>query len=144
EKHGKREPAQQVGNRLPFPLQGAKKFGEPVGTGAVGVARRVGILELRVFIYPVEPERLGSVLLMNQCDRLAVDDPVVALDDKVRADAPADEFRTVMREPELHGERVPIMLTCQPVWASRQPRLKNMSGMSPAPRQVPKAFESGQ
>jgi hypothetical protein len=68
--------------------------------------RRVRVLELRVFIDPVEPKCLSSILLMNQRDLLAVDLPVVALDDKVLADAPAYEFRAVLRESELYGERM--------------------------------------
>lgn len=78
---------------------------------------------------------------MNQRDRLPVDGPVVPLDDKVLADSPADEFRTVVREPELRGERVPVMLTREPVGASSQPGLENMGGMSTASRQVPNAVE---
>jgi hypothetical protein len=70
EQHREREPAQQVSDRLPFSLERLKKLGEPVGTRTVRVARSVMVLELRIFIDPVEPERLGSVLLMNQPDRL--------------------------------------------------------------------------
>lgn len=55
EQHREREPAQQVSDRLPFPLEGSEELGGPVRSRAVGVARSVGVLELRVFIDPVEP-----------------------------------------------------------------------------------------
>ena len=120
EEHREREPAQEVSNRLPLPLEGAEELGDPVGARAVGVARRVGVLEFRVLIDPVEAERLGSVLLVNQRDRLAVDGPVVALDDEVLAGTFADEFCAVVREPEFDGECVPVVLPREPVGASRR------------------------
>lgn len=83
----------------------------------MGVVRRFGVLELRVFIDPIEPECLGSILLMNQRDLLAVDDPVVALNYKVMPYTPADEFRTVACEPELYSERMPVMLARETVGA---------------------------
>jgi hypothetical protein len=58
----------------------------------------------------VEGERLGSILLVDERDRLAMDNPVVAFDDQVLARAIADELGVVVREPELNGQRVPLML----------------------------------
>ncbi len=138
------EPAQQIRDRPPFPLEGTKNLGKPVGTRSVGAAGSIGVLKLRVLIDPVEPERLGSVLLMNQRDRLTIDDPVVPLDDKVLADTPADEFRAIMCQPELHSQRVPVMLTRETVRPCRQPRLENMGGVSTASRQVPITVEARQ
>ena len=45
----------------------------------MGVAWRIRVLKFRMLIDPVEAEGLGRVLLVYKRDRLAVDNPVVAL-----------------------------------------------------------------
>jgi hypothetical protein len=54
-------------------------------------------------IDPAEAQCLSGVLLMDQGDRLAVDSPVVALDDQVLAAAIADEFRTTQGMPRCEA-----------------------------------------
>jgi hypothetical protein len=77
-------------------------------------------------IDPVQAQCLLGVLLMDQGDRLAVDSPVVALDDQILAGAFADELRTVVRESELGGQRMAVVFPGQPVGTSRKPRLEDM------------------
>jgi hypothetical protein len=72
---------------------------------------------------------LGGVLLMDQRDGLPVHGAVVALDDKILADAVADELRTVSGQAELRGELVPVVLPGQPVRASLRSRLEDVSGV---------------
>ena len=128
----------------PFSLKRVEELGDPVCAQAAGVARRVRVLELRVLIDPVETERLGGVLLVDQRDGLAVESPVVALDDEVLTGTVADEFCAVIREPEFGGERVPVMLPREPVRARRQPRLEDMGGVRAATGQVPLIAEPGE
>jgi hypothetical protein len=105
------------------------------------ITRRTWILELRMLIDPVEAQCLSSVLLMDQGDRLAVDSPVVALDDQVLAGAIADEFRTVVRQPELGGQRMTVVLPGEPVRARRKPRLEDVGRVLAAMGEVPVAVE---
>jgi hypothetical protein len=144
EERGEREPAQEIGDRPALSLKRAEELGDPVCARAAGVTRRIRVLELRVLIDPVEAERLGRVFLVNQRDRLAVDSPVVALDDEVLTGTVADEFCAVIREPEFGGERVPVVLPREPVSASRQPRLEDVGGVRAAPRQIPLITEPGE
>ena len=81
EEHCEREPAQEVGDRPLMPLERAEELGEPVRARAMGVTRRFRVLKLGVVVNPVQAERLGGVLLVDERDRLAADNPVVALDD---------------------------------------------------------------
>jgi len=91
----------------------------------MGVTRRTRVLELRVVIDPVEAECLSSVLLVDQRDRLAVDSPIVALDDQILAGTVADELRAVARKPEFGGQCVAVVLPGEPVAASAKPRLED-------------------
>ena len=92
-------------------------------------------------VHPVQTERLGGVLLVDQRDGLPVHGAVVALDDEVLAGAVADEFRPVTGEAEFGGERVPVVLPGQPVGASLQSWLEDVSGVRAAPREIPLAAE---
>ena len=143
QEHGECEPAQEVGDRPPLPLQRAEELGDPVRARAMGVTRRVRVLELRVVVDPVEAECLSSVLLVDQRDRLTVDSPVVALDDQVLAGTVADEFCAVVREPEFGGQRVAVVLPGEPVGASRKPRLEDVGGVRAAAGKVPVAVRTG-
>jgi MmyB-like transcription regulator ligand binding domain len=95
EEHREGEPAQEIGHRMPLALEGSEELGDSVGARAPGVARGLRILELRVVVHPVETERLGGVLLMDQRDSLPVHGAVVALDDEVLAGPVTDELRAV-------------------------------------------------
>jgi hypothetical protein len=93
EEHREGEPAQEAGDRLPLSLERAEEPGNPVRARAAGVMWRVRVLEPGVVVDPVQAKRLGSVLLVDERDGLAVDSPVVALDDEVLAGAVAGELR---------------------------------------------------
>jgi hypothetical protein len=95
-----------------------------------------------VIVDPVETERLGGVLLVDQRDGLPVHGAVVALDDKILAGAVADELGLIAGQAELGGERVPVVLPGQPVGTSLQPRLEDVGGVRAAPREIPLAAET--
>jgi hypothetical protein len=93
---------------------------------------------------PVEAKGLSGVLLVDKRDRLAVDNTVVALDDQVLASTTADEFRSVVSEPELCSERMAVVLPSGPAGTSGQSRLEDVRRMRPPPRQVPLVPEPGE
>ena len=95
-------------------------------------------------IDPVEAQCLSGVLLVDQGDRLAVDSPVVALDDQVLAGAAADELGAVVREPELGGQRMAVVLPGEPVRACREPRLEDVGRVRAAMGEVPATVEPGE
>jgi hypothetical protein len=80
---------------------------------------------------PVEAKGLSGVLLVDKRDRLAVDNTVVALDDQVLASTTADEFRSVVSEPELCSERMAVVLPSGPAGTSGQSRLEDVRRMRP-------------
>lgn len=141
EKNSEREPAEEVGNRVPLALERAEEFRDPVSAQPTGVTRHLGVLKLRVLIDPVEAKGLCSILLVYERYRLAVYNTVVALDDEILACTVSHEFSAVMSEPELGSEGVPVVLPGEPVGTSGQPRLENMRRMCPAPGQVPLVTE---
>ncbi len=79
EEHCEREPAQEVGNRPLMPLERAEELGDPVRARATGVTRRFRVLKFGVVVHPVQAERLGGVLLVDERDCLAADNPVVGV-----------------------------------------------------------------
>ena len=79
EKDREGEPAQEVSDRLPLPLERAEEFGDPVGARTTGVTGSSRVLELRVVIDPVDAERLGRILLVDERDGLAVDSSVITM-----------------------------------------------------------------
>jgi hypothetical protein len=57
-----------------------------------------------MLIDPVKAEGLRGVLLVYERDRLAIDNPVVTLDDEILANTVSHEFSAVMSEPKFSGE----------------------------------------
>src|ERR1700735_3571043 len=97
-----------------------------------------------MLIAPVKAEGLRGVLLVYERDRLAIDNPVVTLDDEILANTVSDELSAVTSELKFSGEGVSVVLASEPVAASGESRLENMRRMRPASRQVPLVAEPGQ
>src|ERR1700677_4678423 len=97
-----------------------------------------------MIIDPVQAQRLSGVLLMDQGSRLALDSPIVALDNQVLAGAAADKLGAVAREPELGGQRMAVVLPGEPVRAPRESRLEDVGGVRAAVGEVPVTVEPGE